>query len=163
MKIIYLAAGYAKLNFDNVTYQDKYVKRDIAGDMLDVDLNDYDLIIASPPCNYYSIASPINQNKKSKYALETKHLLPSIIKKCENLAVPVIIENVINKSRMRDIIDNTTLLYYEHGRHCYFTNVMLNLNQVNQLMEYVAHKSVKQRQGGYNVNRVIEYFVKTLL
>lgn len=45
MKVIYLAAGHAKLKYDNVVYQDMFVKRDLGGCMLDVDLNDFDILM----------------------------------------------------------------------------------------------------------------------
>ena len=96
MKILYLAAGHAKLSSKHeITYNDLYVKRDIQKDMLKVEIKNYDLIIATPPCNYYSRAN--YRREISDYAQKTKHLLPAIIKKLENSDVPVIIENVINK------------------------------------------------------------------
>jgi len=104
MKILYLAAGHGQINSKHdVVYQDLIVKRDIGGDMLDVDLNGYDLIIATPPCNYYSHANW--RYKTSDYSNKTKHLLPEIISKLESIDVPVIIENVINKKRMSSILE----------------------------------------------------------
>ena len=65
-----------------------------------VDLSNYDFIIASPPCNYWSKANPYYRT--SKYSLETKHLLPDIIEKLSYLNKPFIIENVKNIKRMRE-------------------------------------------------------------
>ncbi len=48
LKVIYLAAGRAKLNYDNVVYNDYKEKRDLICDMMIVDLNDYDILIATP-------------------------------------------------------------------------------------------------------------------
>ncbi|NLN50339.1 MAG: hypothetical protein GX149_01775, partial [Acholeplasmataceae bacterium] len=80
MKILYLAAGHGSINTNHeVVYQDLIIKRDLGGDMLDIDLNGYDLIIATPPCNYYSRAN--YRRKTSKYSNDTKHLLPEIISK----------------------------------------------------------------------------------
>jgi site-specific DNA-cytosine methylase len=165
--VLYLAAGQALLNCNcNVVYQDKFIKRDLNGDMLDIDLNGYDLIIASPPCNYYSKAN--YRRNESIYSLETKNLLPDIIKKLELLNVPIIIENVINKSLMKNIIHNTKLFYYEYGRHCYFTNRLFNFNGIPQVKDkLLALQSYKKfgstRQGGFNVNIVFEYFINVYL
>lgn len=79
MKAIYLGA-YKALHHDfNIVYQDINGKRDIDGDMLDIDLTPYDFVIATPPCNFWSIA---RGNRCSQYSLDTKHLLPEVIKKC---------------------------------------------------------------------------------
>lgn len=98
MKIIYLGAGYGRLNYNNVVYNDidKNTKCDIIADMLTVNLDSYDILIATPPCNYYSKAN--YRRNKSYYSLATKHLLPDIIKIFEKTKKPFIIENVINKN-----------------------------------------------------------------
>lgn len=175
MNIIYLASHKAILNVNhNVIYQDKYIKRDLAGDMLDINLNDYDLIIATPPCNYYSRAN--YRRDTSKYALETKHLLPMIINKCMKLNKPYIIENVRNPKLMADIINNFNGFIYIHGRHTYFTNVFINFNHIPQEFEYKTTKTIikngkkfrsgqvalfnkRDSEGGKNVNSVFEYFI----
>ena len=79
MKVLYLAAFKANHPNWNITYQDINGNRDIDGDMMDVDLNPYDVIIATPPCNYYSRAN--YRRETSDYSQATKHLLPSILKK----------------------------------------------------------------------------------
>lgn len=38
MKVIYLAAGHDKLDYDNVVYQDLIINRDLGGCMLEVEL-----------------------------------------------------------------------------------------------------------------------------
>lgn len=99
MKVIYLGAYEAyHPNFD-VVYQDINGKRDLGGDMLEVDLKSYDVIIATPPCNYWSIA---RGNRCSQYSLDTKHLLPEIIKRLAKENKPFVVENVINKKRFRE-------------------------------------------------------------
>ena len=128
MKGIYLAACKARHLKHNIIYQDidpKY-KCDIGGDMLKVKLNDYDYIIATPPCNWWSKANPYY--KTSKYALETKHLLPCIIKKLSKQNKPFIIENVKNKKRFKengifDLIIDNNLYYCFIGRHIYISNI----------------------------------------
>ena len=79
MKGIYLAAFRADHPNYNIVYQDINGKRDIPGDMMDIDLSSYDFIIATPPCNYWSKAN--YRRDISHYSLITKHLLPSILKK----------------------------------------------------------------------------------
>lgn len=158
-KIIYLASGYGIIDHQNVTYQDKYISRDIKGDMLEIDLSNYDIVLASPPCNYYSRALSYRNREKSKYANETAHLLPSILDKLKDNDKPYIVENVINKKRMKTIIDNFNGFYYEHGRHAYFTNVLIDLSTVSQINDNIQNRSKLQRQGGENVNRVFKCFV----
>ena len=86
---IYLGAYKAAHPNFNIVYQDINGKRDLDGDMLDIDLDPYDFIIATPPCNYYSRA--IGSRPHSQYALNTKHLLPAIINKLQYLDRPYII------------------------------------------------------------------------
>lgn len=98
MRVIYLAA-YEALHPDfDVVYQDINGKRDLGGCMLDVDLTPYDFIIATPPCNFWSIA---RGNRCSKYSLDTKHLLPDIIEKLAATGKPYVVENVINKKDLQ--------------------------------------------------------------
>ncbi len=164
MKVLYLASGTAQIKIPNIKvyYNDFNIQRDIQGDMLKVDLNGYDLIIATPPCNYYS--KPNWKRNTSSYSLSTKHLLPAIIKKLEYSEVPVIIENVINKPLMRDIINNTKLFYYEYGRHCYFTNRLFTFTGIPQerksIYKYGYTRFGGGRQGGNDVNIVFEYYIK---
>ncbi len=95
MKVIYLASGRAKLKHDNVIYNDIKEKRDLKCDMMDVDLSNYDVLIATPPCNYYSRAN--SRRETSEYALKTRHLLPDIIDKFIKTGKPFIVENVRNE------------------------------------------------------------------
>ena len=94
MSGIYLAAFRAE-HFDyDILYQDINGKRDLPGDMLQYNLDDYDFVIASPPCNYYSRAN--YRRDVSDYALNTKHLLPGILDKLRTYDKPFIVENVSN-------------------------------------------------------------------
>lgn len=54
--VIYLASGRAELKYKNVVYNDYIEKRDLQCDMMAVDLSEYDILIATPPCNFYSRA-----------------------------------------------------------------------------------------------------------
>lgn len=159
MKILYLAAGHALLE-EKAIYNDLVIKRDINCDMMDVPLWGFDLIIATPPCNYWSRA---NCNINSEYSQKTKHLLPDIINKLSALGKPFIVENVINKRRMKEIIDNFPYRYIEHGRHCYFTNIDVDFSSVPQTQDfkYGGHFINKgnNRQGGKNVNDVFNFVI----
>lgn len=165
-KVIYLASYKAILdrNDFDITYQDKFVKRDISGCMLDVDLTKYDIVVATPPCNWWSKANYRRNN--SKYALETKHLLPDILKKLENIDKPFIVENVRNMKLMSDIINNFKGFYYIVGRHSYFTNIMLNMSNFKQPYDFkyggYCLTTNKDRQGGENVTQVINFFLDSL-
>lgn len=170
MQGIYLAACKARHPNYDIIYQDiddKY-KCDIGGDMLEVDLSKYDYIIATPPCNWWSKANPYY--KTSKYALETKHLLPSIIDKLGKQVKPFIIENVINKKRFRengiyDIIDKYNLYIQYIGRHIYITNVKCNLEcEQHQDFKYGGKRVNKDgyNQGGSNVHIVIEKWLEVI-
>lgn len=57
-KVIYLASGYGVLDtVYDVTYNDFYIQRDLVCDMMEVDLSSFDILLASPPCNYWSRAN----------------------------------------------------------------------------------------------------------
>lgn len=169
MKGIYLAAGNAfHPNYD-IDYQDLIIKRDIGGDMLEIDLKDYDYIIATPPCNFWSRA---RGNKVSDYALETKHLLPDILNKLIKLGKPFIVENVKNDKRMleNNILPRYDCFIYYINRHIYFTNVKLDISNIEQRQDFkYGGKVIKYddmnnqyHQGGFNVYNVIERFLLTI-
>lgn len=164
MKVIYLAAGRAKLNYDSVIYNDIKEKRDNCEDMLAVDLSDYDILIATPPCNYYSRAN--NARETSEYALKTKHLLPEIIDKFIKTGKPFIVENVRNDPLFLKLkLYNFPCFVYKHGRHTYWTNVLINFSNIPQTYDFKHIKgygTVRLKsyvQGGKNVNDVFDYFV----
>ena len=124
MKGIYLFACKARHENYNLDYNDIDKKYDcnIIGDAMGVDLNPYDYIIASPPCNYWSKANPYY--KTSEYSLNTKHLLPDIIEKLGKQEKPFIVENVKNVKRMKEngifnLINKYSLYYCFVGRHIY--------------------------------------------
>lgn len=167
-KILYLAAGEGVIDSlpgnAIITYNDIKVQRDLVCDMLNVDLTDYDILIASPPCNYYSKAN--YRRDKSVYSLATRYLLPCILYKfiCSNK--PFIVENVINKVLMKQIIDSLPkkIFYIEIGRHCYFTNchkLVKHANEISKIIprDYkVAHVCSRKRQGLGGVNIVFKEF-----
>lgn len=168
MKGIYLGACRAyHPNFD-LDYCDinPGFHVNIVCDMLTVDLSQYDFIIATPPCNFWTKANPYYL--KSSYSLSTKHLLPSIIEKCALSGKPFIVENVRNLKRFKqygilDLVDKFGLWVYIYGRHTYFTNVMFNCHNIPQKQDFLNHGIYiggdKYRQGGENVYLVLEHFM----
>lgn len=167
-KIIYLGARKSRLNYKNITYNDidKKFNCDLICDMLNIDLNEYDIIIATPPCNFWSRA---NHKLDSEYSQKTKHLLPDILKKCCKLDKPFIIENVRNIPRFDkfgifDIASNFGIYIYEVGRHTYFTNIFSNLN-CTQTFDYNSQgiRLKKNIQGGENVEKVLNIWLSNLI
>ena len=155
MKVLYLAAGRAELKHSGVVYNDLFEDRDLKCDMLSVDLDNYDVLIATPPCNFYSRAR--GNNPPSEYALGTKNLLPTIIQKFLKSGKPFIVEKLG--------LYNFNCLVYKHGRHTYWTNILINFSNIPQVFEF---KSTKGRhcsrlksycQGGKNVNDCFDYFL----
>lgn len=163
-KIIYLAAGRAVLNHDHVVYNDYKERRDLVCDMLTVDLSAFDVLIATPPCNYYSRANHVRET--STYAQQTRHLLPSIIDKFIKTGKPFLVENVRNEPLFKKSgLYNKSCLIYKHGRHTYWTNVPFNPQGIKQTFDFKqvpGYGCVRLRsyvQGGENVNNVIDYFI----
>ena len=163
MKGIYLCAFYANHPQANLDYQDRFIERDIGGDCLDVNLDKYDYIIATPPCNYWSKAN--YRRNTSFYALSTMHLLPCLIIRLRNIGKPFIIENVRNDPMFEKygVYENAKGLYiYRFGRHTYFTNIELDLSEVSQIDDSIKYISHRRREGGENVKRVIDKFIETI-
>ena len=172
MRGIYLASFRANHPGHDIIYQDINGTRDIGGDMMDVDLSEYDYIIATPPCNYWSRAN--YRRDQSKYALETKHLLLNIIRKLFYLNKPFIVENVRNDKMFSAYGLFTYDLYvYRIGRHTYWTNIpfkhddiiqVAKTDVVNGRKRWLSSQNLgkEQRQGGQEVHEVIERFIQTI-
>lgn len=165
IKTIYLASGYAKLKAENVTYNDLVVPRENRQHMLDVDLTQYDILIATPPCNFYSYAR--GASPPSKYALETAHLLLEIIIKFHETGKPFIVENVTNKTTLDFIWAMSAdlgLYRFKHARHTYITNIMFDVRSVAEEFDFDSSQKLlnpfNDRQGGYQVSAVFDCFVK---
>ena len=168
MKGIYLAAYLANHPGYDIDYQDILGNRDIGGDMMDVDLSNYDYVIATPPCNYYSRAN--YRRDVSEYALKTKHLLPGILKKLIALGKPFIVENVRNKRLFSQLglFDLPCHIYFI-GRHTYWTNILL-FYDLPQKQDFIQHgiyiggrSGISSREGGDNVHIVIETWLATVV
>lgn len=170
MKGIYLGACRAYHPNYNLDYNDIVpgYHINVVCDMLEVDLNKYDFIIASPPCNFYSKANW--RRNSSFYSLATRHLLPSILLKCCLLDKPFIIENVRNmplfiRSGIIDICNKYGVFVYEYGRHTYFTNIMINFNGITQVpdnIQNICNCNKYYREGGTNVFNVLEYWLSVV-
>ena len=165
---LYLAARSDRHLDFNIIYNDIDTRFncDITCDMLAVNLDDYDFLIATPPCNYYSRCN--YRREVSSYALSTKHLLPCIIEKFALTHKPFIIENVRNeklflKEGIFNICDKYNINVYFLGRHTYFTNVFINL-YCKQEFDFYNHgiRRHPNIQGGNNVHNVIEIWLKYL-
>ncbi len=167
-KVIYLASGRAVLDYKNVVYNDIKEKRNLVCDMLNVDLSTFDILIATPPCNYYSHAR--GNNPPSEYAIKTKHLLPTIIDRFIKTGKPFIVENVRNEPLYKKLgLYNKNCYIYKHGRHTYWTNVLFNPSGIPQeydfktISGYGAVRLKSYVQGGKNVNDVFNYFLEIVL
>ena len=169
MKGIYLGACRAYHENYDLDYNDinEGYHINIVGDMLKVDLSKYDVLIATPPCNYYSRANW--RRESSDYSLKTKHLLPGVLFRfLQNYDKPFIVENVRNYNMFKkcgiiDFCNKNGIFIYEYGRHTYFTNILLNLNGIDQIddnIQNISNSKKTYREGGYNVHQVIEYFLK---
>lgn len=167
MKIIYLACGRARLNIEEtVIYNDISEDCDLKCDMMSVNLDEYDFLIATPPCNYYSRAN--YKREMSMYAQETKHLLPDIITKFLKTGKPFVVENVRNKPLFKKIgLYNFPCFIYTHGRHTYWTNIMVDFSHIPQTFDfhyihgYGCIRLKSYVQGGDNVNKVFEYIINS--
>lgn len=169
MKCIYLGAYKAYHPNYDVTYQDINGKRDLPGDMCDIDLLPYDVIICTPPCNYWSRANW--RRDTSVYAQKTKHLLPTMLYKLYKLNKPFIVENVRNDKRFTDMgLYDYPLFVYKVGRHTYWSNVYIPLGDifqkpkisiVNGKKKYLSSQNLnrERRQGTEEVHQVIERFL----
>jgi site-specific DNA-cytosine methylase len=161
MKGIYLASYKALHPNYDIVYQDINGKRDLGGDMLDVDLSKYDFVIATPPCNYWSIAN--YRRETSEYSLKTKMLLPNILKKLCNQKKPFIVENVRNSPLFNKYgLMNLPCFIHFYGRHTYWTNVMLNFETIHQKFDNIHFEHTATRQGGENVFNTIEHFLEVI-
>ena len=171
-KVVYLAAGEAVISVPgcNVVYNDLYLSRDLKCDLLDVKLSDFDIVLASPPCNFYSRAN--YRRYSSNYSLLTKNLLPRILADLIVLGCPFIVENVINKKLMssvdpflKKLIAGEVLgvFYYEFGRHCYFTNVDMSAYSFKFEPSNVANVCSRKRQGSGGVNIVFSEFLNKVV
>lgn len=174
MNVIYLAAYEAYHHEFKVTYQDINGKRDIDGDMMDINLDPFDVIVATPPCNYWSRAHSTDERRNnSPYSVQTMYLLPGILLRLKTLNKPFIVENVRNYPLFSrwGLFEIPGIFTYEHGRHTYWTNILFNPsalpkynNGYHPIKEdgskggYIRFKG--NDQGGLEVHNVINYWLE---
>lgn len=167
-KGVYLGSAKARHPKYNIAYNDisKRSKPDLLCSMETVDLSKYDYFIASPPCNFWSHANP--DSRKSEYALKTKHLLLWCLENIPKQGKPFIIENVRNavkyeKYGVFDLVRKQGLYLSFVGRHTYITNILVNL-ECYQTKDFkkggICLVGKTAKQGGANVHRVIEIWLK---
>ena len=172
--VLYGCCYTADLDSDYITYVDilpNLKKRKgtyLCTDIRCVDFTKYDVILCSPPCNFYSRAAG---NRHSTYALSTRELLPFCINEAYKSGKPFLIENVRNRKYMFHLDIPSDVIIIEYGRHTYFTNVLFNLQLAPQRQDFKNHGyviryddlSTLEHQGGYNVNNVFKEFLSFLL
>lgn len=169
MKGIYLGAFKALHLAYDLVYQDINGERDLGGDMMDIDLSNYDFIVATPPCNFWSRAN--YRRYSSEYSLRTRHLLPGILHKLILLNKPFIVENVRNKKMFSEygLFDLPCYVYFV-GRHTYWSNIKLDFSGINQVpltdykdgkKRYLSSQNLPRhlRQGGNEVHECIDVFL----
>ena len=176
MKGIYLASFRALHPNHNIIYQDINGKRDIGGDMMDIirskELGNYDYIIATPPCNYWSRANW--RRETSEYSQKTKHLLIETLKELSTCGIPFIVENVRNDKMFKKYgLFDYPLYVYKIGRHTYWTNVQFKCDDIIQKPKveirngkriWLSSQNISRskRQGGEEVHQVIERWLEHL-
>lgn len=162
MRGIYLASFEAVHEGHLIDYQDINGKRDISGDMMNIDLSDYDYIIATPPCNYWSRAN--YRRDFSSYSQKTKHLLPSILNKLIKLDKPFIVENVRSDKLFNNYcLFDLGLFVYKVGRHTYWSNIFFDCSDIVQHSDInIKYLPRNKRQGGKDVHEVIERFIESV-
>ena len=159
LKGIYLASRKHRLPGYNLDYNDieNYEGINKLGDMMEVNLEEYDYIIATPPCNYYSRAN--YRREKSDIAQKTKHLLPDILEKLIKLNKPFIVENVCNENRL----PKTNVYEFNFGNHHFYTNVFMLIYDKSyaerQNKQYISRS---KRDGNKNVDLIIKLFLETI-
>lgn len=164
--IIYLGAKKHRLNnlFTDVDifYNDivNYEGINFCCDMMNIVLDTFDYLIATPPCNYYSKAN--YRRDTSIVAQSTKHLLPDILRKFALSGKPFLIENVLNKSL---IPLPYKCFMYEYNGHAFYTNVPLPVHRLPTLdkCKNIQNKASGYRDNQYGVHCFIKLFIETCL
>lgn len=165
---VYLASGRDFLCFDNILYNDLFIKRDLVCDMLEVDLNSFDIVLASPPCNYYSRAN--YRRDISSYSLNTRHLLPCILNKLAFSDKFFIVENVKNYNLFNKLglINLPNVYFFTFGRHSFWTNVfsfeayLSSYFHIYNTSCNISYLPSYKRQGDKAVSFVFNCFIEFL-
>lgn len=153
MKILYLFSGTHEIPNYDIEYVDLLNGKDV-NNYWDK-LNEYDLILASPPCNYWSRAN--YRRETSKYAQVTKHLLPLTIQKLKESGKPFIVENVINEPLIKPLQYGVN--YFKNNRHGFWTNTNFVFKGEVQKQGKIQNISNRKRQG-LGMREIFEQFIK---
>lgn len=162
MRGVYLCARKHRIPGYNIDYNDVkyYPGINILGDCLDVNLLNYDFVIATPPCNYWSKAN--YRRYTSKISLDTRHLLPSLLIRCLEAGIPFIIENVQNLPLFKTF-DLLGIYYFTFGGHTFWTNVLFLVPDSSfSVFQNKANVCQNKRDGNYNVDLIIKLFLETI-
>lgn len=129
---------------------------DFLCDMLKVDISPYDVVLATPPCNWYSRAN--YRRDESPVALATKHLLPSIVDKLLATDKLFMVENVMNSTLIPKYHDR--LYQFTWGQHTFFTNVLLLVpHKSYEVAQHKAQMQYGHRDDNYNVHYIFDLFL----
>ena len=133
--------------------------RDLIDKQKDWLITNFDGLIFTPPCNYYSRANW--RRNTSKVALETKDILPSVLNFVHIQGMPFLVENVQNAPVFKDWYPYTQ---FTLGGHTFWSNVV----DRSDFIGYECPKQNKQfvnrnkRDGNDVVNHVICIFLQKL-
>lgn len=162
MKGIYLCARKHRLPGYDIDYNDieAFVGIDIVKDAYTIGydfIKDYDYIIATPPCNYYSRAN--YRRDTSIVSQKTKGLLPHCLDLCLSSGLPFIVENVENKN----LLPKADCFMFNFGQHTFYTNVLMpQFDPKLAVKQNKAHVSRNKRDGNANVDLVIKTFLEVI-
>lgn len=164
---IYLCSRKDRYDNFDIVYNDidaRYLNdltssKRIVADCNFINYLDYDFIIATPPCNYYSRAN--YRRETSKYAQDTKHLLPTILNTCTDFDVPFIVENVLNDSLLPHQYDKYCRVF-DFGGHRFWTNVIFDISDLVPVKQNKQNVCRNKRDGNANVHMVIERFLASI-
>lgn len=162
LKVIYLCAREHRLKpieGVEVIYNDIDPRFgcDLVGDCMDVKLRKYDILIATPPCNYWSKAN--YRREFSKVAQATKHLLPDLLMRFEVSGKPYIIENVDNMNLMIREFNASRYPWFRNGHHIYFSNLINTLWS----KDFICPMKQELPQGHRDNNEAVDYVLNEWL
>jgi hypothetical protein len=119
-------------------------------------LKNFDFLIATPPCNFYSRAN--YRRWTSQIALSTKDLLPLCLSAFIQSCKPFLVENVNNKSLLPVEFDKFCYRF-NFGGHTFFTNVYFDISDLTAKHENKQFVCRSKRDGNYNVHVIIDRFL----
>lgn len=143
--------GYHRAGFDVVGFdiqpQLNYPFEFIQADALEIDLSEFDVIHASPPCQKYSVSSSRWRNKGYEYP----DIIEPIRKKLIESGKPYIIENVIGAPLINPIVLCGAMFNLNVIRHRLFeSNIKL------EVPEHPAHKPPIIRPHKNNPDKMVK-------